>query len=222
MDRLSTNLAYANKENLLKGSKLLNGFTLIEILIAITIFAILATLTSSILYYAFNTRERVMEQTNRLASLQLAMSLLERDAIQIINRQIRRNEMQLVSAFIGRDNYTEFTRGGLPNPDSLEKRSTLSRIGLLCQDNQLIRRSWPSLDSINKDQYSDKVLLTDLTQCKFSYLNKTLQVLSEWQESVGNQEQVEPLPKAIQLNLTLKYWGKMSILLPIPKAEYGN
>ena len=48
------------------------GFTLIEILIALTVFAILATITSSTLYYAFNTRTRVNEQSERLSTLQLA------------------------------------------------------------------------------------------------------------------------------------------------------
>ena len=36
--------------------KKLNGFTLIEILIALAVFAILATITTSVLYNAFTTR----------------------------------------------------------------------------------------------------------------------------------------------------------------------
>ena len=199
-----------------------NGFTLLEILIALAVFAILATLTSSALYYAFNTRARVTAQTDQLTNLQLAISLLERDTAQMVNRSIRSNEMHLFPAFIGQKEYTEFTRGGLANPNSLEKRSTLTRVGLLCRDNQLIRRSWPSLDPVNKEQYEDKILLKDLGKCQFAYLNKTLQVLPQWHDSAGEVEQVEPLPKAVQLNLTIKEWGKMSFLLPVFGADYAS
>ncbi|WP_419421011.1 GspJ family T2SS minor pseudopilin variant LspJ [Legionella sp. D16C41] len=201
--------------------KLQSGFTLLEILIAIAIFAILATLTSSALYYAFNTRARVTAQSDRLTDFQLTISLLQRDTIQMINRPIRGNEMHLFPAFIGQANYVEFTRGGLGNPNSTEKRSTLMRVSLLCKDNQLIRRTWSSLDPANKDQHEDKILLKELSKCQFAYLNKNLQILPDWHESTGELEQVEPLPKAIQLTLSVREWGKLSLLLPIPKALYA-
>ncbi|MGQ3889530.1 type II secretion system minor pseudopilin GspJ [Legionella sp. CNM-1927-20] len=199
-----------------------SGFTLLEILIAIAVFAILATLTSSALYYAFNTRARVTEQADRFTSLQLAISLLERDSLQVVNRPVRGNEMHLFPAFIGQASYLEFTRGGLANPNSIEKRSTLLRVGLLCKDNQLIRRTWPSLDPANKDQHEDRVLLDNLTKCHFAYLNKSLQVLPSWNVGTGELEQVEPLPKAIQLTLTINQRDKLSLLLPIPKANYAS
>lgn len=202
--------------------KLTGGFTLLEILIAIAVFAILATLTSSALYYAFNTRARVTEQADRFTNLQLAISLLERDSLQIINRPVRGNEMHLFPAFIGQASYSEFTRGGHANPNSTEKRSTLLRVGLLCKENQLIRRTWPSLDPANKDKYEDRVLLDNLNKCQFAYLNKSLQILPSWNVGTGELEQVEPLPKAIQLTLILNQRDKLSLLLPIPKAQYAG
>lgn len=198
-----------------------SGFTLIEILIALAVFAILATLTSSVLYNAFNTRARVAEQSERVTALQLAISMLARDTIQILNRPVRENNMQLSSSFIGQSNYTEFTRGGIGNPNSEETRSTLSRIGLLCRNHQLIRRTWLTLDPVRKEEYEDRVLLKDLTHCQFSYLNKTLQVLNVWHEEAGVVQQIEPLPKAIRLDITMERMGNMNYLLPIPKAQYA-
>ncbi|NYQ85965.1 GspJ family T2SS minor pseudopilin variant LspJ, partial [Escherichia coli] len=64
------------------------GFTLIEILIALTVFAILATITSSTLYYAFNTRTRVNAQAERLNALQLAISIIQQDTSQTVERAI--------------------------------------------------------------------------------------------------------------------------------------
>lgn len=197
------------------------GFTLIEILIALTVFAILATITSSTLYYAFNTRTRVNLQAERLNALQLAISIIQQDTSQTVQRAIRGNEMRLFPVFVGQPQYLELTRDGVVNPNSAEKRSTLKRIALVCQDEKLLRRTWSTLDPIDRNKYEDKVLLDNLSDCHFNYLNQTLQLLAEWREQAITQNQRrEPLPKAIQMNLTLKDWGELNMLFIIPGALY--
>lgn len=199
------------------------GFTLIEILIALAVFALLATITSSALYYAFNTRARLTKQAEQLTALDLAILLIERDTEQIVLRPVRGNDMHLFPAFIGDPHYLELTRGGLVNPNSDEKRSTLQRVAILCQNNKLLRRTWMSLDTTDRKAYRDKVLIQNLSQCKFSYLNHNLQVLSEWHANAVQQNQrAEPLPKAIQMNLTLGTWGKISYLFVINEALYAG
>ncbi|MBA2647990.1 MAG: GspJ family T2SS minor pseudopilin variant LspJ [Legionella sp.] len=199
------------------------GFTLIELLIALMIFAILATITASTLYYAFNNRARVNIQAKRLSTLQLAIGLIQQDCLQAQERAIRTNNMQLIPEFVGRKNYFELTREGNINPQSMEKRSTLRRIALLCVNNHLIHRTWPSLDPIHRGVYEDRVLLENLSNCHFNYLNQSLQLLPEWHEQALTQDQTkELLPKAVQVNLTLNDWGKMSLLFAIPRAVYAS
>lgn len=199
------------------------GFTLIEILIALTVFAILATITSSSLYNAFNARTRVNKQADRLNNLQLALSIIQQDTTQIVERAIRSNEMRLFPSFVGQAQYLELTRDGMANPSSIEKRSTLKRIALICQGNKLIHRTWSSLDMTDRNRYEDKELINHLSDCHFNYLNQNLEVLTEWREHALNQNQnKEPLPKAIQLNLNLDDWGKMSMLFIIPGALYAS
>jgi general secretion pathway protein J len=197
------------------------GFTLIEILIALTVFAIIATITSSVLYNTFTTRTRVNEQAERLNELQLAISIIQQDTLQTVERAIRGNEMRLFPVFVGQDHYLELTRDGLVNPNSVEKRSSLKRIALVCQEGKLLRRTWRTLDPIDRNIYEDKVLISNLSNCYFNYLNHTLQTLSEWREQAVMQNQKkEPLPKAIQLNITLKDWGDLNMLFIIPGALY--
>jgi general secretion pathway protein J len=203
--------------------KELAGFTLIEILIALAIFAILATITTSAMYYALHTRVRVTEKANRLSALQLAISLVRRDTEQVVQRDVRGNEMELFPAFIGESKYLELTRGGNPNPNSQEKRSTLMRIAYLCRANQLLRRTWDSLDTIDRNHFQDKVLLDNLLNCQFTYLNQNLQTFEEWRAFAVQQNQHrEFFPKAIQFNLTLGDWDKMDILFVIPEALYAE
>ncbi|GGI76730.1 GspJ family T2SS minor pseudopilin variant LspJ [Legionella impletisoli] len=201
----------------------IKGYTLIEIMIALAVFAILAVITSTSMYHAFTTRSRVNEQADRLNSLQLTMTIIERDTKQIIDRAIRGNDMLLIPSFIGEPGYTEFTRDGMVNPNSTEKRSTLKRVAYLCQNDKLIRRSWRMLDTPSREQYSDKVLLNKIKRCKFSYLNRSRQVLSEWRANAVQQNQTkEPLPVAFQMDIELEVWGRMNLLFIVPEALYGS
>jgi len=201
----------------------IQGFTLLEILIALAVFAILATLTSTTLYNALNTKKRVGEQAKQLNELQLAFTLIERDLLQVVNRKVRGDDMRLVPSFMGELNYLEFTRGGVINPNAIEKRSSLKRVALLCKDNKLLRRTWQSLDSTKKNLYADQVLLQNLINCQFAYMNRSSQILNKWQADALQQNQrPEPIPKACQLNLTSANWGKVSLLFIIPAALYGE
>ncbi|MGC1181399.1 GspJ family T2SS minor pseudopilin variant LspJ [Legionella sp.] len=199
------------------------GFTLIEILIALTVFALLASITSSTLYYAFNTRTRVNERSEHLSSLQLAISLIQQDIPQIVERGIRGNDMRLFPIFIGSSDYMEFTRDGDVNPGGIEKRSTLKRIGFLCQGDALVRRTWDILDPTDRNKYADKLLIDNLDDCHFGYLNQSLELFSEWRADAVNQEQKkESLPKAVQVNFTLHNQGEINLLFPIAEALYGK
>lgn len=197
------------------------GFTLLEILVALTLFALLSTITASVLFRAFDTQTRISQRTEHLNTLALALTLMERDTNQAIDRAVRGNNMHLYAPFIGEVEFCEFTRAGIANPHAAEKRSSLQRIAYLCKDQQLIRRTWQTLDTINRKHYHDKILLTNLIQCRFAYLNSSLQVLATWSANALRQNQrQEPLPHAIQLALTLKDKGKLTWLFLIPEARY--
>lgn len=203
--------------------KKLHGFTLLEILIALTIFAILATITSSSLYYAFNTRTLVNKQANRLNELQLAISIIQQDTLQIVDRAIRGNAMHEVPILIGQTDYMEFTRDGITNPRSIEKRSTLKRVGLACLNHTLVHRTWARLDSTERTHYKDRVLIKNIDKCTFSYVNRNLQSLPEWREQTdGAEQQAELFPKAVQIKLSLRDWGPINLLFIIPQALYAT
>lgn len=200
-----------------------SGFTLIEILVALAVFGILAAITSSTMYYAFTTRTRVTDQADRMVTLELAFTLIERDTEQSTLRAVRGNDMRLFPIFVGQPTYMEFTRSGLVNPGSEEKRSTLKRIAIICAKNKLVRRSWDSLDSSDRNAYKDSLLLDRLTKCQFAYLNKNQDILDEWRQGQTGQDlDAELLPKAVRLTLTLENWGEQSLLFILPKGLYAN
>jgi general secretion pathway protein J len=200
-----------------------HGYTLIEVMIALFVFAILATITAGAMMQAFNTRAHVDTSFNHLNKLQLAVALLTTDTQTMIERSVRGNEMRVFPPFTGQETYFEFTRDGLLNPEGFEQRSSLKRIAYLCLDGQLIRRSWPYLDTPNRHRVQDKILLSGLKHCHFAYLTHSHQILNEWRAyAVQQNQKKESLPLAIQVNLDLEHAENMSLLFAIPEALYAD
>ncbi len=177
------------------------GFTLIEIMIALVVFAILATITSSVLVQALHLQERVNSHNDDTIKLELALSLLQQDTNQLIPRAVRGNEMHLFPALIAQASYFEFTRGGIFNPMAIEQRSELARVAYVCENHQLIRRIWQQLDTPDRQAYHDTILLDHLKQCRFDYMGLHNQFVSTWYQAVAQPRRAMPffLPKAIRL-----------------------
>lgn len=199
------------------------GYTLIEVLIALVVFAILSTITSSILYQSFDTRKKINAQASQLNRLQLAIKIIENDTTQAIERSILGNELHSFPPFVGQSHYFEFTRNGLTNLLGIEQRSTLQRVAYLCINHQLIRRTWRHVDTQNRKEFQDKILLQGLRQCSFAFLSHARQLLPEWREfAVQLNQKKETLPMAIQFTITPHSWGNMSLLFAIPEALYAS
>ncbi|MCX7117545.1 MAG: GspJ family T2SS minor pseudopilin variant LspJ [Legionellales bacterium] len=201
----------------------LQGYTLIEIMIALAVFALISAITASAMFHAFDTRGRVNEQANQLNALQLGLSMLSHDIEQMIERPIHGDEMHVFPPFIGQSHYVEFSSGGSVNPNGILIKSTLKRVGYLCQNKQLIRRRWDTLDTPHRNLYHDKVLFDHLLVCQFSYLASNHQTLQEWHEyAVQQNQKKETLPQAVQISLTPTHWGNMNLLFAIPEALYAS
>ena len=200
-----------------------NGYTLIEVVIALAIFAIVSLLSTSVVMNSFNTYRDLKQKTTRLNRIQLVITMMRYDITQILNRSIRGNEMHLFPPFIGETNYTEFTRAGVINPEQGIKASHLKRVAFLCAKNQLIRRSWYSLDSTSRSAYHDKILLSHLEKCSFAYISRNLERLYEWRPYAVQQNQHQAfLPSAIEFNFEIKKLGPASLLFIIPEGLYGS
>lgn len=198
------------------------GYTLIEVMIALSVFAIIAGLSASVMIHVFDIRERVALQANQLGDLQWVLTFLNHDTAQFVPRTVRSGDLQIFPAFMGEAHVVEFTRGGLSNPNAMAKRSTLKRVAYLCKKSQLIRRSWESLDTPRRTHYEDKILLKDLSQCAFSYVSGYHQTVSEWRMArVEKRQKVEIFPVAIQLTINPFGWGKMTLLFVLPEGLYA-
>ncbi len=192
-----------------------SAYTLLEIMIAMFIFAILATIVTTSISTMLIAREKNMAKVERLSQLQLAMSIIERDIEQIIDRPIT-NEIGLESeAFVNdRDlsrQYIEFTRMGFINPLLQNQRSTLQRVAYEFKDKQLMRITWTALDRM-EDNQQQRILLEQIQTMKWRFLDKQNHFYDIWPPTTHLQND---LPQAVELTLTLEDWGTLQRLFRV-------
>jgi general secretion pathway protein J len=209
------------------------GFTLLELLIAVAVFAVLSALAYGGLNSILLTSRYTQEDAERLAALQLAMRYLQRDLEQAINRPIRDQygdpQPALKSAEADSDQpLLSFTRAGWPNPAG-QTRSELERVAYNFNQvkKELVRITWPELDGAGQETAIKTTLLEGVNALKFRFMNEQGQWLAAWpplqqSSAVGSlslqqSPTANPLPKALEVTLKAKPWGEISRFMVLPR-----
>jgi general secretion pathway protein J len=203
-----------------------HGFTLLELLIAITIFAILATFVYSGLKVILDTEHQTSLYGQRIAKLQLGLNFMQRDIEQLVPRPIRDQYGDLQPALKGggtSDILLELTRDGFANPMHLP-RSNLQRVGYLFEENTLYRVTWRSLDRPLESEPHRQKLIDNITSLDLVFYDKALEKKQEWPPSTTGADEEDPrvLPVSIELTMELEDWGTIKRLYrasqPIPES----
>jgi general secretion pathway protein J len=132
---------------MMTGRAAIKGFTLLEMVVTIAIFAFIYVWVASFLGSALQGREQLNANASIMERNQRAITYLTLDFEQLISRPVRDPYGDPQPAIIGRDNYVEFTRLGWSNPFGLRQRSEMQRVIYTLEDGKLYRRYWPVLDT---------------------------------------------------------------------------
>lgn len=186
------------------------GYTLIEVVIALAIFAILGTLSAGLLSRALDIQSRISDNLTPISDLELVITRLTEDTHQIVNRKVRDSHMNLFSAFTGNTKQVAFTRGGYIPEKGTSNPSSLRRIALSCENHKLIRSTWPVLDGIDLEHPHLQVLLDNLNDCHFSMLYD-----GQWDDKFRESD-IAPFPAALRLHIETKAHGQSTFIFVIP------
>lgn len=137
------------------------GFTLLEILVSLFILTIIGVLITTAMAVMVRAQDKIEIKNHTLIDTQFAISMLERDLHQIINRSILQ-ENKTLPAILVTDSSIEFTRGGFVNPFANYQRSELQRIRYQLIANNLIRFTWPVLDRLMSTPVNSEIILTNV------------------------------------------------------------
>ncbi len=191
----------------------ISGFTLLELLVAVAVFAILSAMAYGGLRNVIDNSRQTESAMQRLQQVQLAMLNLSRDFTQLSLRSIRDeygNSTNYLLSGQGGDIIIEFTRGGRRNPAEL-LRSHLQRVAYKLEENTLSRLHWPHLDRTQEMQPYESVLLEDVENAGIRFLDSNNEWHSEWPplDAAGIPGAEAVTLAAIEVSLELQDWGEL-------------
>jgi general secretion pathway protein J len=176
------------------------GFTLLEILIALAIFAIMSMMAYAGLAAVLDARASTVPRAEQLAQLQATFYLFNEDLSQIINRPIRDEFGTTEPAFsAGRGNeILVFTRT-VPAWSNKAGANSLLRVSYSVEKEALYRRVWSLPDRTQQTEYRSRKLITthDVT------INKFNEVTQAWEPLIGGGD----IPKALDISFKLDGLG---------------
>lgn len=188
------------------------GFTLIEILVALAVFAALAAIAWGALSQIAKTRSALDQQQQRFARIVRTVSSLERDLRQAISRPVRGNFGELVPAVSGSGERIELSRLGLANPRA-EQRSNIERVRYEVESHVLRSGHYDVLDRAAGSKPRWREMLDGVERFRLRYLDGQ----GAWREQWPPREtSVEVLPRAIEFSIELDDLGELRRVIALP------
>ena len=198
------------------------GFTLLELLVSLAIFALIGAMAYGGLQQVLEQRQATEAQSQQLADLQKSYRIMQRDLEQVINRGIRNQFGDPIDALVGGSGYDgiEFSRAGHANPAGF-LRSDLQRVAYVPDQDTLLRRTWRVLDRAQDSLPDEEVLVEGLQQFTIRFLDDA----DEWRDNWPPQQTqtqtggvgVTDLPRAAQVEIVLDDVGTLSWVFLLPQ-----
>jgi len=183
-----------------------SGVTLLELLVALAIFAVIGVIAYSGLSITLTLRSQTEAHATQLAQLQMAFSRLGRDIEQYVNRPIRNEYGDMKPAIQGTEFYVELTCNGWRNP-AQQQRATLQRVAYFVEEGILWRSYWRVLDRAQNTEALKVELLQNVESITLRYLSQDLQWYNEWPPQ--SLELVGIKLVAVEITLVVKQWGSL-------------
>ena len=195
-----------------------HGFTLLELLIALAIFALLAVMAYGGLSKVLATEDILAEQLDRLTEVQRTFTYLEHDILQAVPRPVRSEFGDVQPYLQGRDPLLArgqpllaLTRTGYPNPLGA-RRSNLLRVDWRLEDDSLYRDTWPVLDRAQDTKPRSRRFCTRVERFGLRYLDSKKKWQTQWPPE-GQAAQAVVMPLAVEITLELADWGELKRLV---------
>lgn len=181
-----------------------SGFTLVELLVAIAIFAVLSALGWKVFDYLIKIKERNTQHEQRLGQLQEAYQQVLRDTVQIVpvTANVAR---QVQPAVMLQNGQLTFSKTGVTDP-LMQGIPPEERVEYIykADEKKLYRYKYKNLNQTGNDQPETSVLLDSVDQFQIMLLNPN--EMAQWPEvalSENDVTQTKILPRGLKINLTV-------------------
>lgn len=187
------------------------GFTLFEVLIAVSVFAVIGAMTMTNLIQVGRTGERVSESQRQLAEIQFALGYFAKDINQLVKRKVRDQYGDEQAELVIAEERLTFTRAGWSNLFQ-QKRSNLQRVEYQLDNKVLMRNFWPQLDQGYSEEKIEQPLLRGVEEFNVKLLTTAKEKIESWPVDT---DIMTDKPVALELNLEIENFGTIQRIYEI-------
>lgn len=198
-----------------------SGFTLIEILIAVLVFAVLMVTSFQMFNSVIDLNDRSETQFRQQNQLNIAWAVIFQDLLQLRPRMHRDIQGDIVSAYSTNQDYLAlFTRAGLPPINGVTPGGMQLVAYQLDEEKlQLKRLSWQVLDLANDSEPVEQVLISGVKDAKLEHLTRENEWSEVWppvnfNDAPGAINATNQLPSMIRVSLVLDDERELVRLMP--------
>lgn len=212
-----------------KSSAPTKGFTLIEVLVAMSIFALIGVASYSVLSATLMGKERSETEQDRWRNFNRSMWVLRQDIEQIVDRPVRVGREREGALEVAQDGYLlKLSRAGYNHPQNT-KRSRLLRVAYRMdlhpesanpkspffndEGRYLLRYVYENLDTEEDREVRPQVLIGGIVAASASIITDD-GVYSEWPSEDAGTNRLEDI-KGLSFELEHPDTGVLNILVPL-------
>jgi len=178
-----------------------SGFTLVELLVALAIFAMISVAGVTLLRSGSDTQIAVKKRLEDYSRVNRLYNAIEGDLAQAVARPVRDQTGVAIPAFVASDTAVSgalfgLVRAGWSNYDDAP-RAGLQRVAYVLDGGALKRLSWPMLDGATPAHSA--VLVENVSAANVQFRAEKGEWRSDWTST-----DTYSLPRAIELRLTIQ------------------
>ncbi len=194
------------------------GFTLLELLVALSIFALISAMAYGGLQSIMNQQQQTTARSDRLSDLQKAYRIMQRDLEQVVSRDVRNEFGDRIGAMVGGSGFdgVEFSRAGHPNPAGF-LRSEILRVAYVPDQDTLLRRTWRVLDRAQDTEADEQNLVESMSRFTMRFLDQGNTWHERWPPAQVQQGALTLLPLAVEVQLETDDLGTLTWLFRLPQ-----
>jgi general secretion pathway protein J len=196
-----------------------DGFTLIEILVAMVILAVMSVMAYRGVAEARVAVENAEGHLDRLREVQRAMQVVVTDFRELTRRPVREPIGDGYRGALLRDPngiaLAELSRAGWPNGAGTP-RGTVQRVLYRLEGTTLVREHWTVADPTLATQPVKRELLTGVDRVEIRYLTTGREWITEWpQFNSAEERDFYARPLAVEITITLADWGEVRRIVEV-------
>lgn len=184
------------------------GFTLVEVLISLFIFALISVGTMTALTQSLRGKDKLGASVDEINQLNAARAIMRADMNALTLRQSR-DELGGFEPYVlttDGEALLSFTRRGHQNPGGLETRGDLERVEYHFENGNFIRRSFAHENPSQDQESYDRILLDDLEGVELSAVIFQLDDLSKIEGlRITENSTAALIPNAVFIEVTDQY-----------------